>query len=251
MTYQAPGTGPERTPWPGLGTTGDEDDLDRAFGPDTASVARPSTRQRVRRGSVIAVSVVVVGVVLALVLATVVGSIQTGVGGVFPRPQAALDRLQSLAADVDGVQGVQDGRTQKRSFAGYDVTAVVIAAPGLSAGRQVDVVRALSAAVDQADGSGVRIGVEVRFGTVRVGVTRDAATSGRRLTLAQSLATIGGVSGVRCSWSADGPSDAPADQQVLIVTAGQGNGLGAVMAVATERAHAVFPDAVLSSTKPS
>ncbi len=71
------------------------DDLDRAFGPDTASVTRPSTGQRLRRGTVITLSFVAVGVVIAVVLSTIVGSIQTGVGGVFPRPQAALDRFRN------------------------------------------------------------------------------------------------------------------------------------------------------------
>lgn len=247
MTIQGPDSGPEWARWSGRGTGPDEDDLDRAFGPDTASVASPSNRQRVRRGSVIAVSVVVVCVVLALVLTTIIGSVQSGVGGVFPQPQAALDRLRALASDVDGVQRVQDGRSEKRSFAGYDATAVVVAAPGMSEDRQTALVRALSAAVAQADGNGVRVGVEVRFESLRVGVTKDAAVSERRLTLARSLTTIGGVSAVRCSWTADGPSEDPDAQRVEVVTAGRGQGLGAVMAVATDRTHAVFPDAEVAS----
>ena len=245
MTIQGPGTGPERAARAGRAT--DTDDLDRAFGPDTASVALPSTRQRVRRGSVIGVSAVVVGVVLALVLATIIGSIQTGVGGVFPQPQAALDRLRTHVTDVPGVQGVQDRRSERRSFAGYDVTAVVIGSPDLTPDQQSAVVRAVSAAVDDVDGSGVRGGVEVRFGMLRVGVTRDPALSEQRLTLVRSLDTIGGVSGARSSWSVDGPSDEPDAERVEVVTTGRGRGLAAVMGVATERAHAVFPQAVVVS----
>ncbi len=106
------------------------DDLDRAFGPDTASIATASTGQRLRRGTVITLSFVAAGVVIAVVLSTIVGSIQTGVGGVFPRPQAALDRFRTAATEVAGVRGVRDEETTHDSLAAYRVSAVVDAAPG-------------------------------------------------------------------------------------------------------------------------
>ncbi len=246
MANQGPGNGPE---W--WDRASDPDDLDRAFGPDTGSVATPSTAQRVRRGTVVAVAVVAVAVVLAVVLSTLVGSIQTGVGGVFPQPQAALDRFGSLAGEVDGVQEVRDGDTEKRSFASYDVSAVVVLAQDGSEGAQLEAVRGLSRAVADADGNGVRVTAEARFGTVRVGVTSDAEASARRLQAARAVATIGGVAGVRATWSTDGPSDEPADQTVEVVTGGTGRGLGAVMVVATQRTHAVLPQATLTSAKPT
>lgn len=229
----------------------DPDDLDRAFGPDTASVTRPPVARRVRSGSVIALAAAVTGVVLVLVLSTIIGSIQNGVGGIFPQPDAALDRLRTLATDVDGVASVQDGATEKRSFASWDVSAVVVADGGLSHGEQTDLVRALSAAVATADGNGVRVGVEARFDGLRIGVSNDAATSVRRLDLARTVGTIGGVVGVSCSWGPDGPSDEPADQRVVVLTVGRGVALAAIVDVATDRTHRVFPGATIGSARPS
>ncbi|MEK6310546.1 MAG: hypothetical protein V4755_07540, partial [Curtobacterium sp.] len=58
------------------GRTEPEDDLDRAFGPDTASVQTRTTPQRVRRGALVAGGVVLAAGVLVAVLATIVGSVQ-------------------------------------------------------------------------------------------------------------------------------------------------------------------------------
>ncbi|WIE74239.1 hypothetical protein [Curtobacterium sp. MCSS17_007] len=246
MTIQGPSEGPDRTERPSA-----RDDLDRAFGPETASVTTPSTGQRIRRGTLITLAFVAVGVVIAVVLSTIVGSIQTGVGGVFPQPQAALDRFRTAAGDVPGVRAVRDEETTRDSLAAYQVTAVVDAAGDLSAGQQVDAVRALSAAADSADGNGVLVAAEVRFGSLVVGVTKDADASAKRLEVARAVAGIGGVVGVRCDWGDGDPSDEPEAQRVEFVTVGTGVALAAITAVAEQETHAVFPGAELSSRAPS
>ncbi|PZF59744.1 hypothetical protein DEJ23_01625 [Curtobacterium sp. MCSS17_008] len=243
MTIQGPDDGPDRTPV--------RDDLDRAFGPDTASVTTPSTGQRVRRGTVITLSFAAVGVVIAVVLSTIVGSIQTGVGSVFPQPQAALDRFRTAAGDVPGVRAVHDEETTRSSLAAYEVAAVVDASPDLSHGQQVDAVRALSAAAGDADGNGVVVVAEVRFGPLVVGVTSDADATTKRLDVARAVAAIGGVVGVRCDWGEGVPSDEPDAQRVEFTTVGTGVALAAITAVAERETHAVFPGAELSSRKPS
>lgn len=227
------------------------DDLDRAFGPDTASVTRPSAGQRVRRGTVITLSFVAVGVVIAVVLATIVGSVQAGVGGVFPRPQASLDRFRTSAAEVPGVRSVGDGETARDSLAAFRVSAVVEASPDLSHGQQVDVVRALSAAAADADGNGVIVSAEARFGTLVVGVTQDAETTRKRLEVARSVAAVGGVVAVRCDWGSEQPSDAADAQRVELATVGTGVALAAIMDVAQRETHAVFPGAGVSARRPS
>lgn len=227
------------------------DDLDRAFGPDTASVTRPSTGQRLRRGTVITLSFVAVGVVIAVVLSTIVGSIQTGVGGVFPRPQAALDRFRTAAADVPGVLAVRDEETTRDSLAAYRVSAVVEASPDLSPGQQVDLVRALSAAAADADGSGVVVSAEARFDTLVVGVTTDAEVTRQRLEVARSVAAIGGVVAVRSDWGPGAPSDEPDAQRVELATVGTGVALAAIIDVAQRETHGVFPGAEVTSRQPS
>ncbi|KTR51074.1 hypothetical protein [Curtobacterium oceanosedimentum] len=223
------------------------DDLDRAFGPETASVATPSIGQRVRRGTVITLAFVAVGVVIAVVLSVIVGSVQTGVGGVFPRPQAALDRFRSAAGAVPGVSAVREEETTRDSLAAYRVSAVVDAAPGLSVGQQVDLVRALSAAAADAGGNGVTVSAEVRLDTLAVGVTTDAEVTRQRLEVARTVAAIGGVVGVRCDWGSETPTDAADAQRVELATGGTGEALAAIMDVAQRETHAVFPGADVSS----
>lgn len=249
MTDQGPADRPERPVRDDRATA--TDDLDRAFGPETASVTRPSTRQRVRRGTVITVAFVAVGVVIAVVLSTIVGSIQTGVGGVFPRPEAALDRFRTAAADVPGVLAVRDEETTRDSLAAFRVSAVVEASPELSPGQQVDLVRALSAAAADADGNGVVVSAEARFGTLVVGVTQDAETTRERLEVARSVAAVGGVVAVRCDWGSGEPSDESDAQRVELATVGTGVALAAIMDVAQRETHEVFPGAEVSSRRPS
>ena len=77
-----------------------DDDLDRVFGPGTASVP---TRTRARTWFIIGGSVLAVAVVIAVVLGSVIGSVQTGIGGVFPRPDVALDRFDNRVSALPGV----------------------------------------------------------------------------------------------------------------------------------------------------
>lgn len=249
MTYQGPGEGPGRPGLPGRDTP--RDDLDRAFGPDTASVGLPSTGQRVRRGTVVALAFVAVGIVLAVVLSTILGSIQSGVGGVFPQPGAALDRFRSALADVPGVRSVHDEETTRSALASYEVSSVVDAGADLSHGQQVDTVRAVSAAAAEADGNGVTVTAELRFGSLVIGVTSDVAATQDRLEVARSVAAIGGVAAVRCDWGAGAPSDEPGAQHVEVATVGRGVALAAIMDVARRETHAVFPGAEVSSRRPS
>lgn len=248
MTVDEPGAGGTRPGWP---QSTEADDLDRAFGPDTASVAARTPRQRLSRGALVAIGVIVAGAVIAVVLLTIIGSVQNGVGGVFPRPQAALDRFASDAGDVDGVQHVRGGEPTKTSFASYDVQSVVTVSPALSDPERATVVGALSAAADHADGNGVRVFAVADLGTLDVGISADAGVTGKRLALAQQLDAIGGVSGVRCSWAEGAPSDDPAAQTITVETHGTGNALGAIVAKATQEAHAVFPGATVKSAPPA
>lgn len=224
-----------------------DDDLDRAFGPDTAAVRRVTGAQRLRRGSLVLLGFVVAGVVIAVVLSTIVGRVQNGVGGVFPQPQAALDRFRADARAVPGVQAVQDPTTDKQAFAAYDVAAVVVVDAALSPGHQADVVTRLSAAAADAGGNGVRVTAVARIGALDVGVSADATVSRQRFEVARSVADIGGVVAVRCSSGPERAADDPALQRVVVVTGGSGAALDAVVATASERTHAVFPGATVTA----
>jgi Flp pilus assembly pilin Flp len=247
MTVDEPGTGATRPGWP---QPTDADDLDLAFGPGTASVPVRTPRQRLGRISLIGVGVIVTAGVIAVVLITIIGGVQNGVGGVFPRPQAALDRFGSVADHLDGVQRVRNEEPTKTSFASYDVLATVAVQPTLTEPERTAVVDALSDAAQDASGNGVRVFAVADLGTLEVGVSADGEVTGKRLALARQLDAIGGVSGVRCSWSDDGPSDEAAAQTITVETRGTGNALGAVVAKATQEAHAVFPGATVESAVP-
>lgn len=243
MTIDRPDRDDARASWP-------EDDLDRAFGPDTASVAVRTPAQRVRRGAVIGGGVLVVVAVIAVVLSTIIGSVQNGVGGVFPRPDTALDRFGAEARQVDGVRGVDDRDQTKTSFASYDVVSTVQVSPDLSDPERTAVVGALSDAAADVGGNGVTVFAVADLGELEVGVSADAAVTSKRLELARQIDAIGGVTGVRCAWGDDGPSDEPGSQTVVVETHGTGAALGAIVAKATQEAHAVFPGAAVTSTGP-
>ncbi|WIB12716.1 hypothetical protein [Curtobacterium sp. MCPF17_052] len=67
-----------RDPWD------DDDDLDTAFGPDTASIRSRSRPERVRAGTAIVLGVIGVAVVLVVVLGVILSGVQRGVGGRVP-----------------------------------------------------------------------------------------------------------------------------------------------------------------------
>ena len=225
----------------------DDDDLDRAFGPDTASLAVRTPRQRVRRSALVGAFVVVAVGVLAVVLVTIVGSVQDGVGGVFPRPQAALDRFDAAARAVDGVQRVQAADPQGTAFAGYEVQSTVTMTPGATEAQRTAAVHALRDAAEHASGNGVRVFAVADFGAVQVGVSADPTVTDRRLDLVHRIDAIGGVQSIHCAW-ADVPSDEPAEQRVAIGSPASGAALGAVVAKATHEAHAVFPGSSVTAT---
>ncbi len=234
-------------PRPGRPEARGDDDLDRAFGPDTASVTTAPTRQRMRRGALVGVFVLAAVGVLAVALVSIVGSVQDGVGGVFPRPETAQQRFATAARDVRGVQDVRAGGRLKTSFASYDVVSAVRVDPALPDEERDAVVRAIGRAARDTSGNGVRVWVLVDLGTVQVGVSTDRETTERRLDLARSVDAIGGVRTVRCSWAA-APSDDPAQQRVTLGSTGVGAALGAVTAKATQQAHAAFPGASVAAT---
>ncbi|WP_439691619.1 hypothetical protein ACRQ4B_11750 [Curtobacterium sp. SP.BCo] len=228
-----------------------EDDLDIAFGPDTASVPVRTTRQRVRRSALVGLGVVLTVGVIAVVLITIVGSVQNGVGGVFPRPQAALDRFDAAAQEVDGVDRVTGGKPDKTSFASYDVSSTIAVSPTLSDGERVRVVDALSAAADEASGNGVRVFAIADLGSLEVGVSADRAITEKRLRLAGTLDAIGGVTGVRCDWGDGDRSDEPADLVVTVETPGTGDVLVAIVDKAKQATRAEFPGATVRSGRPT
>ncbi|PYY51057.1 hypothetical protein [Curtobacterium sp. MCBD17_023] len=235
-----------RDPW------GDDDDLDATFGPDTASVRTRTGGERLRAGTLVVVGVVVVAAVLVLVLGVILGQVQRGVGGVFPQPDADGRRFVTAAAALPGVAAVDAPRTEKTSFAGYDVTAAVHAEPDLPATDRRALVTALSTASADSSGSGVRIWATLDLGAVRVGVSDSPETSQRRLELADGLAAIGGVLTVTCVFAdaTDGRSDAPAAQDVVVTTHGQGVGFAAVAAAAEAVGDDVFPGVQVRTRHP-
>lgn len=248
MTVDGPDSGAARPGWP---QAPEADDLDRVFGPGTASVPVRTPRQRVRRSALVGVGVVVVAGVLAVVLVTIIGSVQNGVGGVFPRPQAALDRFDDAAHGLSGVQRVEDEDTTKTSFASYVVESTVGVSPSLSDGQRTAVVDALSDAAETSSGNGVRVYAVADLGALEVGVSGDRRVTERRLELARQIDAIGGVSAVRCGWGSGQPSDEPGAQTITVETHGTGAALGAIVAKATQEAHSVFPGATVTSTAPA
>jgi hypothetical protein len=225
-----------REPW-------DDDDLDVAFGPDTASTRTLTRPERLRAGTAVVVGVIGVAVVLVVVLGVILSGVQRGVGGAFPQPDADRQRFVAAASVLPGVTGIDRARAEKTSFAGYDVTAVVHAERDLTADERRALVTALSNAADDSSGSGVRIWAELDLGVLKVGVSDSADISQRRLRMADQLAGIGGVIAVRCTFldATDGRSDDAAAQQVIVRTPGQGVGLAAVAAAAEQVGRDEFP----------
>lgn len=228
----------------------DDDDLDRAFGHDTESVGTVTPRQRVRKSALVGLFVIVVTAVLAVVLFSIIGSVQNGVGGVFPRPDAALERFGSSAKQLSAVEEVTADDPIKNSFASYDVESAVRVSADLSEAEQTSVVRGLVSAAGDTSGNGVQVFAVAAMGAIEVGVSADPTVTEKRLALARQLDAIGGVSGVRCSWGDGGPSDDPADQSITVTTHGTGKALGAIMAKATQETRAVFPGATVTSAAP-
>jgi hypothetical protein len=228
----------------------DPDDLDRAFGPDTASVGTRTPGQRVRRATGIGIGVIGVAAVIVVVLGVIIGSVQNGVGGIFPRPDAALDQFGADAARLDGVQDVGDRDQTKTSFASYQVQSTVRLAPDLSDAERTAVVAALSAAADEASGNGVTVFAVADLGALEVGVSPDADATAKRLELARALDEIGGVTGVRCAWGQQGPSDDPAAQAMTVETVGTGVVREAILTKASEAAQRVFPGATVTAVAP-
>lgn len=246
MSTDGPGQHGRHRDW--LAQDDEDDDLGRAFGHDTASVPVRSTPQRVRAWSLLLGGVVVVGIVIVIALGTIVGSVQTGVGGVFPRPQAALDRFVADARALDGVTGARGAEPVKTSFASYDVTATVTAAPGLDQASRTALLGELSAATERTSGNGVHVWAVADLGTVRVGVSPSGARTEQRRALAQTLAGIAGVQQVRCTWSerSEGRSDEPAQQAVTVQTAATGVDVPAVQSQVSAAVQGVFPDAAVT-----
>ncbi|ROP66717.1 hypothetical protein [Curtobacterium sp. PhB115] len=221
-----------------------DDDLDRAFGPETASVQTRSRAQRARTWLAIGGGTVVVAGVIVLVLGTIVGTVQTGIGGVFPRPDMALDRLDGELDGVPGVTEVRHHQAEKTGFASYDATATITADPSLDAAARKDLVSTLSRAADSAGGNGVRVVAIADLGNLEVGVSESRAVTAKRLVLADRLDHIGGVTAVRCSWARGGtPSDRAADQSIVVETPGRGAAVPPIVARVTAETHAVFPGA--------
>ncbi|WIB25003.1 hypothetical protein [Curtobacterium sp. MCSS17_015] len=235
-----------RGPWD------DDDDLDAAFGPDTASVPTRTRPERLRAWTAVVLGVVAVAVVIVVVLGVILSQVQRGVGGVFPRPEADRRAFVAAASALPGVADVDTARTEKTSFAGYDVTAVVHAEPDLPAADRRTLVTALSTAAADSSGSGVRIWATLDLGPVQVGVSDSPETSQRRLELADGLAAIGGVVAVDCTLAArsGGRSDEAGAQQVVVTTTGRGVAFDAVAAAAEAVGADVFPGVQVQTRRP-
>lgn len=218
-----------------------DDDLDRVFGPETASVP---TRTRARTWFIIGGSVLAVAAVIAVVLGSIIGSVQNGIGGVFPRPDVALDRFDTRVRALPGVTDVRHHAPSKTAFASYDAIASVRADPALDRAARRDLVAAISRAADESGGNGVRVVVVADLGTLQIGVTGAGEVAAKRLALADTLDHIGGVTEVRCSWERGGdPSDAARDQSIVVRTPGRGAAVPPIVSRVTEETQKVFPGA--------
>lgn len=226
---------------------GDDDDLGRAFGTDTSSVPVRTTPQRVRAWSLLLAGVVVVAAVIIVVLSMIIGSVQTGVGGIFPRPDASLQRFTEDAGALDGVISTDATKPTKTSFASYDVTATVTASTELSPDQRTALIDQLSEAVADASGNGVHVYAIADLGDVDVGISPSKARTDERLRLARAIRQVAGVQQVRCVWAAasEGRADTPAGQSVEVETAPTGVDVLAVQAQVTGAVHRVFPDAAV------
>ncbi|MCJ1713942.1 hypothetical protein [Curtobacterium sp. VKM Ac-2922] len=245
MSTDRPGGQDDRRDWR---THEDEDDdLGRAFGPDTASVPVRTTPQRVRSWSLLLAGVVVVGIVIVVALSMIVGSVQDGVGGVFPRPQAALDRFVTQARSIEYVTAATGDDPTKTSFASYDVTARVSADATIGPDAKTLLFDQLSAAAGATTGNGVTVWAVVDLGTADVGVSPSRERTEQRLAVARTLASTAGVQQVSCVWAAHdaGRSDDPADQRVTVETAPTGVDVEAVRTQVTDAVHRVFPAATI------
>lgn len=223
-------------------SAGCDDDLDTAFGPDTASTLTRTRPERVRTATVVTLGVVGVAVVIVVVLGVILSGVQRGIGGVFPDPEADRERFVATASALPGVTAVERARTEQTSLAGYDVSALLQVEPDLDDAGRRTLVDAVSAAAAESSGSGVRIWATVDFGTVQVGVSDSRETSRQRLDLADRLAAIGGVSAVRCVFitGPSGRSDEAADQSVSVTTPATGDALAAIAAAAEQTGEDVF-----------
>ncbi|MCS6565509.1 hypothetical protein NYS48_09295 [Curtobacterium flaccumfaciens pv. flaccumfaciens] len=218
-----------------------DDDLDRVFGPETASIP---TRTRARTWFVIGGSVLVVAAVIAVVLGSIIGSVQNGIGGVFPRPDVALDRFDTRVDDLPGVIEVRHHAPAKTGFASYDAVATVRADPSLDRAARRDLVAAISRAADESGGNGVRVVAIADLGSLQIGVTGAGEVAAKRLALADTLDRIGGVTAVRCSWERGGdPSDTARDQSIVVRTPGRGAAVPPIVSRVTEETQKVFPGA--------
>lgn len=242
MTTEGPDPTGRHRDW-----VGDDDDLGRAFGTDTSSVPVRTTPQRVRAWSLLLFGVVVVAGVIIVVLSMIVGSVQTGVGGIFPRPDASLQRFTEDAGALDGVTATDAAKPTKTSFASYDVTATVTASTDLSPNQRTALVADLSDVVANASGNGVHVYAIADLGDVDVGVSASKALTDERLRLAREIRQVTGVQQVSCVWTAakEGRLDTPAGQSVEVQTAPTGVDVPAVQAQVTDAVHRVFPDAAV------
>lgn len=248
MTTDGPGEHGRHRDW--LAQEDEDDDLGRAFGPDTASVPVRTTPQRVRSWSLLLVGLVVVAVVIVVALGMIVGGVQNGVGGVFPRPQAAGDRFVTQAQTMDHVTAASADEPTKTSFASYDVTARVSAETTVDPTAQTALVDQLSASAAATSGNGVTIWAVLDLGTADVGVSRSRERTEQRLSVAQAVTGTAGVQQVRCVWVASdtGRADEPADQRVTVVAGPTGVDVEAVRAQVTDAVHRVFPAAEIQVT---
>jgi hypothetical protein len=224
-----------------------DDDLGRAFGPDTASVGVRTRSQRVRVWTLVTVGVLVVAAVIAAALWVLVGNVQTGIGGIFPKPGAALSTFESEADAISGIGSTTDLATTKTSFASYDVTALVSTGKMPSAAEQGRILDDLSGATADASGNGIHVYAIVRFGDMEIGVSPSESRTLDRLRLARVLERIDGVGTVTCDWSGDGEGgairDVDAGQRVTVETTATGPTLTAVQQAVAARTAAAFPDA--------
>jgi hypothetical protein len=235
--------------WPSDDATTTDDDLDRAFGSGDG-VARPS--HRVRRAVLMLVGVLCAVALIAAALLYIVSGVQSGIGGVFPKPEQARQSFTAQSESLPGVTAVRDGAVTRTGFASYDVTTSVLVDQGVTGSARQDLVAALASQAADVSRSGVHLYAMVEFGDgIELGLSPDPAIDADRLELATAIRGVAGVTGVRSAWApSSGSIDDQRDSQHVTITVANAADVAGVTATARPVVERAFPGAHLEVAVP-
>jgi hypothetical protein len=165
---------------------------------DDGGLRAPRPRHRTL---VVLLGSLVAAALIAGALTWVVRSVQSGIGGFFPQPGQTLSQFESAAEEINGVTSATDAaQHQVHLLTEYDVSAEIQADPSATDAKQSAIVDELGSEASSLSTPGVRVFAMVRFGAMSVGISPDAQLDAARLKACQTVAAMGGVSGVTCTW---------------------------------------------------